>query len=104
MLGDLLQDDRRTADEGSGSGAQRWRLLDVLDRDGPDESDPGAGRHDERGELEGQAEMKRPDHGCDHRRDSDETERQRRGEQFGDTEYCCHDQPHDPGLHGRSAE
>ena len=52
-------------------------------RDRPDEAEPGAGRDNERGELESQTEMKRPDHGRHDRRDCDETESKRRGKQFG---------------------
>src|SRR6201999_2170896 len=49
VLGDLLRDDRRAADERRGSRTQRRRLLEVTYRDRPDEAEPGRGRDDERG-------------------------------------------------------
>ena len=68
------------------------------------DAEPGSGGHDERGQLPGEAEMERSDYGRHDRRDREETEGEGRGEEFGNAEHDCRDQPYDPGHSGRSAE
>ena len=98
------QHDRGTADQGGGSGAQLRRLLEVADGDRADEHEPGPGSGDECGKLDPEVQVERSDHGGDDGRDRDEAEGERHGQQFGDTEHGCHDEPDDPGHDGRSAE
>ena len=80
------------------------RLLDVADGDRADEAESRPGRDDERGQLDREINVKRPDHGRDHGRDRDNAEGERYRHELGNTEHGRHDQPDDPGLHGRSAE
>jgi len=103
VVGDLFEHDGRAADEGGGSCAQLRGLLDVPERDRADEDEPGPGRDGKRDELQGEAEVERPYHRGDHGRRRDDAKGERGGEEFGYAEHRRHDQPDDPGLHGRSA-
>ena len=60
MLGDFFEDNRGASNERGGSGTQQRRLLDMPERDRPDEAESRAGRDDERGELQRQITSMQP--------------------------------------------
>src|SRR5690242_6188956 len=87
------------ADEGGGSGLQQRGLLDVPSGDGKHDAEARDRRDDEREQLEGQSELKGRDTRGHTRAYRDEAKREREGDQLGDPEHSCHDQPDDPCHH-----
>ncbi len=104
VAGDLGERVRLAPDQGGRAGAERRRLPDVAGRDGTDDRDAADRPDGEDGGLGGERQAQGAGQTRGQGGDGEDPEREREGEQLGDSEQRGDEQPGDPRLHSSSLE